>query len=101
MTEEAPKDEAKSDLYAVLGVARTAAPEEIKAAYKKLALANHPDKNPGDESAKERFQRVGAAYATLSDPKKRQIYDTSGEEDGEEIDLDDLLRSVVAEWTCD
>jgi curved DNA-binding protein CbpA len=107
MAEEPPKEnvetpsDPKTDLYDVLGVARTASPEEIKAAYKKLALANHPDKNPGDDSAKERFQRVGAAYATLSDPKKRQTYDKTGEADAEEIDLDELLRSVVAEWTCD
>ena len=68
----------KRDYYEVLGVARDATAEQIKKAYKKLALANHPDRNPGDEGAIERFKEVSEAFEVLSDPEKRARYDRYG-----------------------
>lgn len=68
----------KRDYYEVLGVSRDAGREEIKAAYRKLAVANHPDRNPGDPAAEERFKEAAEAYAVLSDPDKRAHYDRFG-----------------------
>jgi len=69
---------AKRDYYEVLGVGRNAGPEELKRAYRQLAMKYHPDRNDGDKAAEERFKEVGEAYAVLSDPEKRQRYDTFG-----------------------
>jgi len=69
---------ARRDYYEVLGVSRNASKEEIKAAYRKLALTYHPDKNPGDKEAEERFKEAAEAYAVLSDPEKRAHYDRFG-----------------------
>ena len=66
------------DFYEVLGVAREATASEIKAAYRKVALRDHPDKNPGDEQAEERFKEAAEAYAVLSDADKRARYDRFG-----------------------
>lgn len=67
----------KIDLYAVLGVAKTASQEEIKESYRKLALKYHPDRNRGQTEATQKFQEISAAYAILSDPVKRRQYDSS------------------------
>jgi curved DNA-binding protein CbpA len=63
------------DYYQILGVGREASPEEIKKAFRQLALECHPDRNPGDPQAEERFKEVSEAYGVLIDPEKRQNYD--------------------------
>src|SRR5262250_299381 len=68
------------DLYSVLGVPRTAEPDAIKKAYRKLAKDLHPDKNPGNKQAETRFKAVNHAFDVLGDPKKRALYDEFGEE---------------------
>jgi molecular chaperone DnaJ len=68
----------KRDFYEILGIDRDASPEEIKKAYRKLAHQHHPDKNPGDRSAEERFKEISEAYEVLSTPEKRQTYDRFG-----------------------
>src|SRR5262245_22471484 len=70
------------DLYGTLGVAKGASQDEIKKAYRKLARQYHPDANPGDSSAEERFKEVQHAYDVLSDPEKRKQYDRFGAENG-------------------
>jgi molecular chaperone DnaJ len=70
---------AKEDFYKILGVKRDAKPEEIKKAYRRLARKYHPDVNPGDKSAEERFKQMSEAFDVLSDPKKRTVYDRFGE----------------------
>ncbi|HTO68283.1 MAG TPA: J domain-containing protein [Myxococcota bacterium] len=69
---------ADTDLYATLGVARTASAEEIRKAYRKLARKHHPDVNPGDRKAEERFKEISFAYEVLSDKDKRARYDEFG-----------------------
>jgi molecular chaperone DnaJ len=66
------------DYYQALGVEREAGAEEIRKAYRKLARKHHPDLNPGDKAAEDRFKKVQEAYDILSDPKKKQMYDQVG-----------------------
>src|SRR5437763_9302827 len=68
------------DYYAILGVDRSADLKEIKSTYRKLARKYHPDVNPGDKSAEEKFKDISEAYEVLSDPKKRTQYDSYGEQ---------------------
>ena len=68
----------KRDYYEILGVDRSAAEEEIKKAYRRQAVKYHPDKNPGDSSAEEKFKEATEAYEILKDPQKRQAYDQYG-----------------------
>jgi curved DNA-binding protein CbpA len=68
------------DLYAVLGVPKTADADAIKKAFRKLAAQLHPDKNPGNAKAEARFKQVNHAHDILGDPKKRKLYDEFGEE---------------------
>jgi len=90
------------DYYAILGVSRDASQEEIKKAYRKLALKYHPDKNPDDPSAEERFKEINEAYAVLSDPEQRARYDRFGTADPRQAhpadpgvgDLFDLLGQM-------
>ncbi len=97
----------KRDFYEVLGVDRNATTDEIKKAYRKLAVKYHPDKNPGDKEAEEKFKEIAEAYAILSDPEKRRRYDqfghagtqTSGNYgfDFSDFDLADALRQFMEE----
>ncbi|MDZ7331847.1 MAG: molecular chaperone DnaJ [candidate division KSB1 bacterium] len=93
------------DYYQILGVSRDADANEIKKAYRKLALQYHPDRNAGDKQAEEKFKEVSEAYEVLKDPEKRRRYDQYGEsglkggfEDfgGFEFDLSDALRTFMS-----
>lgn len=69
---------AQRDFYDILGVSKNATPEELKKAYRTLAVKYHPDKNPGDKEAEEKFKEAAEAYNVLSDPEKRKLYDQYG-----------------------
>jgi molecular chaperone DnaJ len=68
----------KRDYYQVLGISRDAGEGDLKRAYRKLAMENHPDRNPGDKEAEERFKEAAEAYDVLRDREKREIYDRFG-----------------------
>ena len=68
-----------TDYYKILGIDKKASQDEIKKAYRKLAVKNHPDKNPGDKAAEERFKRVNEANEVLGNAEKRKKYDELGE----------------------
>ena len=69
---------AKRDYYDVLGINKSSSPEEIKSAYRKLAVKHHPDKNPGNKAAEDKFKEASEAYGILSDKNKKENYDNFG-----------------------
>ncbi len=73
-----PMAATKRDFYEVLGISREASADDVKKAYRQMALKYHPDRNPGDEEAPKRFKEAAEAYEVLSDPDKRQRYDRYG-----------------------
>ncbi|PRW57170.1 chaperone dnaJ 6 [Chlorella sorokiniana] len=98
----------KASLYEALGVAKDASQADIRKAYMKLALQLHPDKNPGDAGAEEKFKTLQKVYAILSDPDKRRVYDQTGSvEDSEELagekfnELYNYYRAMYAKVTED
>lgn len=86
------------DLYATLGVSRDASPEEIKKAFKRQAITNHPDKNPGDKEKEEAFKKANTAYEILSNPQKKEMYDKFGVIDpsqgGPPPDISEILKEM-------
>lgn len=85
------------DFYKILGVAKNSSKQQIKKAYRALAMQYHPDKNPGDEEANKKFQDIAAAYEVLSDDDKRKTYDARGEEGlkgGESNSASDVFSSM-------
>ena len=68
----------KRDFYEVLGVSKGASEAEIKSGFRKMAMKYHPDRNPGDKAAEEKFKEVNEAYSVLSDPDKKDKYDRFG-----------------------
>ena len=102
---------AKRDYYEVLGVDRGADEQQVKSAYRKLAMQYHPDRNPGNQQAEEKFKEATEAYEVLKDPQKRQTYDQFGHagvgQGGrpgfgfggfESFDLGDALRAFMRDF---
>lgn len=90
----------KKDYYEILGVSKTATQEEIKSAYRKLALKYHPDRNPDNKEAEEKFKAAAEAYQVLSDSEKRKRYDQYGTADtgagagfGQEMNMEDIFEN--------
>ena len=91
----------EKDLYAVLGVSRTASADEIKKAYRKLARAHHPDVNPGNKAAEERFKALSEAHDILGDAEKRKLYDEfgmAGAQSGFDPEQARAYREQANEW---
>ena len=89
---------ADDDLYGVLGVARSASADEVKKAYRKLARKHHPDVNPGNKQAEDRFKEISFAYDVLSDPEKRARYDEFGRQ-GLEAGFDPEQARAYRRWS--
>ncbi|MBN1309019.1 MAG: molecular chaperone DnaJ [Chitinispirillaceae bacterium] len=94
---------AKADFYEVLGVEKNATEDEIKKAYRRLAIKYHPDKNPGDKAAEEKFRQATEAYEILKEPQKRAQYDQFGHAAFEQggfggFDLSDALRAFMNDF---
>ncbi len=92
----------KKDYYELLGVAKNASEDELKKAYRKLAIQYHPDKNPGDKVAEEKFKEIAEAYSVLSDATKRQRYDQFGHQGmggagSQGVNMEDIFGSVFGE----
>lgn len=95
----------KKDYYEVLGVSKSATEDELKKAYRKLAIQYHPDKNPGDKAAEEKFKEIAEAYGVLSDAEKRQRYDQYGHQGmggasgfgGAGVNMEDIFSSVFGD----
>ena len=98
----------KTDYYELLQVERTATDSEIKSAYRKLAMQYHPDRNPNNPEAEEKFKEISEAYETLGDPEKRKSYDMGGQPNlggfrpnfnfgGGAFDLDSILAALHAQ----
>jgi molecular chaperone DnaJ len=91
---------ARKDFYTVLGVSRTASAEEIKKAYRQLARKYHPDVNPGNKEAEERFKEASLAYDALTDERKRKLYDEFGEE-GLQAGFDPEKMRAYKQWSSE
>lgn len=88
------------DLYATLGVAKSASDADVRRAYRRLARKHHPDVNPGNRDAEERFKQISAAYQVLSDPGKRKLYDEFGAA-GLREGFDPAQARAYQQWTSD
>ncbi|GAQ78368.1 chaperone DnaJ-domain superfamily protein [Klebsormidium nitens] len=97
----------EKSLYEVLGVSKSASQAEVKKAYHRMALILHPDKNPGNEDAKEKFQVLQRVFSVLGDPEKRKVYDQTGSLEDSELSGDqfnnlyDYYRSVYQKVTAE
>ena len=90
---------AKRDFYDVLGVSKNASSEELKSAYRKLAVKHHPDKNPGDKASEDKFKEAGEAYSVLSDAEKKKttiilVMPHSKEVEDKVVDLVELIFQI-------
>ncbi|KAJ7536004.1 hypothetical protein O6H91_12G053300 [Diphasiastrum complanatum] len=105
ITEETDTRKTEKSLYEILGVEPTASQEEIKKAYHRLALRLHPDKNPGDQNAKEKFQALQSVIAILGDSETRKVYDQTGSLEDAELsgertqDLYEYFRTLYKKVT--